>query len=141
MRTADRLLKAGVLDQHGIAAHGVHLDQSELAALRQERTWLVHNCRSNMNNAVGRAQIESFGDRGALGTDGIDGDMFAESRTAFFRAREGNLAVPPRRRQECWLAAVHLSRAFRGPHRCDRRGAVADLVVLDYDSSNAARRE
>jgi len=134
MRTADRLLKAGVLDQRGIAAHGVHLDQSELAALGQKRTWLVHNCRSNMNNAVGRAPIESFGDRGALGTDGIDGDMFAESRTAFFRAREGDLAVPAE------LPSGMLSRGgtLISEHFDDRvgvieEGAVADLVVLDYD--------
>jgi len=134
MRTAERLLKAGVLDQRGIAAHGVHLDQSELAALGQKRTWLVHNCRSNMNNAVGRAPIESFGDRGALGTDGIDGDMFAESRTAFFRAREGDLAVPAE------LPSGMLSRGgtLISEHFDDRvgvieEGAVADLVVLDYD--------
>lgn len=134
MRTADRLLKAGVLDQRGIAAHGVHLDRSELAALRQERTWLVHNCRSNMNNAVGRAQIESFGDRGALGTDGIDGDMFAESRTAFFRAREGNLAVPA----EAPSGMLARGGTLISEHFEDRivvieEGAVANLIVLDYD--------
>ena len=134
VRTADRLLTAGVLDQRGIAAHGVHLDQSELAELRRHRTWLVHNCRSNMNNAIGRASIGSFGERAALGSDGIDGDMFAESRTAFFRAREGDLAVPAE------LLSGMLSRGgtLISEHFEDRvgvieEGAVADLVVLDYD--------
>ncbi|MDQ2744178.1 MAG: putative aminohydrolase SsnA [Chloroflexota bacterium] len=134
MRTADRLLKAGVLDQRGIAAHGVHLDQSELAALRQERTWLVHNCRSNMNNAVGRAQIEFFGDRSAFGTDGIDGDMFAESRTAFFRAREGDLAVPAALPSGMLArGGTLISEQFEDRIGVIEEGAVADLVVLDYD--------
>ena len=134
MRTGVRLLKAGVLTEHGIAAHGVHLNESELVELRQQRTWLVHNCRSNMNNSVGRAPVASFGDRAALGTDGIDGDMFGESRTAFFRARESDLAVSA----EMPAAMLSGGGTLISEHFQDRvgvieQGAVADLVVLDYD--------
>jgi len=134
MRTADRLLKAGVFNHLGIAAHGVHLDQGEMDALRRQRTWLVHNCRSNMNNAVGRAPIGSFGDRGALGTDGIDGDMFAESRTAFFRARESDLAVPAEAPSEMLSrGGTLISEHFEDRIGVIDEGAVADLAVLDYD--------
>jgi cytosine/adenosine deaminase-related metal-dependent hydrolase len=133
LRTAQRLERAGVLRPNSIAAHGVHLDRTELVAVQGARTWLVHNCRSNMNNAVGRAPVAAFGDRSALGTDGIDGDMFAESRTAFFRAREGDLDTPAERFSDMLARGADLAGDLFGRQigRLEP-GAAADLIVLDY---------
>ena len=134
-RTADRLAAAGVLNAQSIAAHGVHLEPDELHLIEQRQTWLVHNCRSNLNNSVGRAPVLHFGHRAALGTDGIDQDMFAESRTAYFRAREDDLNVYAEQFADLLARGGELTSEF-----FDLRvgtleaGSAADLMILKYDS-------
>jgi putative selenium metabolism protein SsnA len=129
----ERLAQFGLLSEKTILAHGVHLTPEELAVIEQAGSWLVHNPRSNLNNSVGRAPVERFGDRVALGTDGIGADMFEESKFAFFRAREtvrGAMA-------ETYLRMLSngnriVSGLFGAPVGKIEPGAVADLVVLDY---------
>ena len=73
--------------------HGVHLpDDHGLAGT------LVHNPRSNMNNAVGYARparFEAGGNPVALGTDGIGADMLEEFRLAYVRLRESDVTAGP----------------------------------------------
>ncbi|MEL6984567.1 MAG: amidohydrolase family protein, partial [Actinomycetota bacterium] len=73
--------------------HGVHLpDDHGLQGT------VVHNPRSNMNNAVGYARPGRFQAAGhpvALGTDGIGADMLDEFRVAFVRAREHDVTTTP----------------------------------------------
>src|SRR5665809_76794 len=57
--------------------------------------WVAHNPRSNMNNGVGYAPVQEMGERVALGTDGIDGDMFAETRVCYLKAREASWKTGP----------------------------------------------
>jgi cytosine/adenosine deaminase-related metal-dependent hydrolase len=70
----------------------------------------------------------------ALGTDGIDGDMFAETEAGFFRTREADLSTPAG-----WpLNRLAESARFAGrvddepPLGTLQPGAPADVVVLDY---------
>ncbi len=65
-------------------AHGVHLDQPLAGTV-------VHNPRSNLNNAVGYGRPARL-PRVALGTDGIGADMLDEFRVAFALARSDDLA-------------------------------------------------
>lgn len=133
-RVADRLGDANILREDSILAHGVHLDRQELERVRSSRSWLVHNCRSNMNNHVGRAPLPLFGTRSALGTDGIDGDMFAESRTAFFRAREADQTASADAIGDMLARGGELASQYFGtPIGCMEPGAAADLVVVRYD--------
>ena len=133
-RTAQRLLDAGILSAESIAAHGVHLQPHELQTMRQTDTWLVHNCRSNLNNSVGRAPVTQFGERSALGTDGIDGDMFAESRAAYFRAREDSVDEFAERFTDLLgRGAALVSQHFGDPVGKLEPGAGADLMVLEYN--------
>jgi cytosine/adenosine deaminase-related metal-dependent hydrolase len=133
-RTALRLSSHGVLGHDSIAAHGVHLDGTELNVIHESGSWLVHNCRSNMNNGVGRAPLGGFGDRAALGTDGIDGDMFAESRTAYFRTRETSLEAYAEQYTGMLAQGADLaSRFFPQPVGTLQVGSAADLMVLRYD--------
>jgi putative selenium metabolism protein SsnA len=133
-RTAARLADAGIFRHNSVAAHGVHLDGEELGLIQARGTWLVHNCRSNMNNSVGSAPVAHFGEKAALGTDGIDGDMFAESRTAFFRARESSLSTSAEHFARMLAAGSSLaSTYFRSRLGRIEPGALADLVVLNYD--------
>ena len=134
LRVAARLAAAGALDERTLLAHGVHLDESELDLVRRAGASIAHNARSNMNNSVGRARVAAMGDRVALGTDGIGSDMFEESRTAYFRLREDDLAVgvdwPLARIAE---SARLAGRIFDEPLLGTLEpGAPADLVVLDY---------
>jgi cytosine/adenosine deaminase-related metal-dependent hydrolase len=70
--------------------HGVHLaDDHGL------RGTIVHNPRSNMNNAVGYARPVRFANPVALGTDGIGADMLAEFRLAFVAARAADVSFSP----------------------------------------------
>jgi cytosine/adenosine deaminase-related metal-dependent hydrolase len=74
-------------DQSWLLAHAVHLE-------RQLPGIVVHNPRSNLNNAVGYGAPARF-ERVALGTDGIGADMLEEFRLAFALARARDLAFEP----------------------------------------------
>ena len=49
-RVVDRLHAFGILGARSIAAHCVHIDMAEALLLRDTRTWVTHQPRSNMNN-------------------------------------------------------------------------------------------
>ncbi|MCU1280288.1 MAG: hypothetical protein JWM53_3834 [bacterium] len=78
----------GLLDERTLLAHCVHVDDADVARIRDAGAFVVHNPRSNANNAVGYARPSRFGDRLLLGTDGIGADMRAEAQFAFFAARD-----------------------------------------------------
>ena len=70
--------------------HGVHLaDDHGLQGT------IVHNPRSNMNNAVGYARPTRFSNPVGLGTDGIGADMLDEFRVAYVRLREHDVTETP----------------------------------------------
>ncbi len=70
--------------------HGVHLeDDHGLSGT------LIHNPRSNMNNAVGYARPVRFANPTGLGTDGIGADMIDEFRVAYVRMREDDVTAGP----------------------------------------------
>jgi len=75
-------------DDSWLLVHCVHLED-ELPGT------IVHNARSNMNNAVGYARPQRFKNRVVLGTDGIGADMFEEARIAYARLREHDVTATP----------------------------------------------
>jgi cytosine/adenosine deaminase-related metal-dependent hydrolase len=81
---------AHLTDDDWLLVHCVHL--AEDAGLRGT---IVHNPRSNMNNAVGYARPARFGDRVALGTDGIGADLLEEFRLGYARLREDDVTQTP----------------------------------------------
>lgn len=134
-RVVERLADAGALNKRALLAHCVDVDDREIDLIRGSGAWVAHNARSNMNNRVGRAPVVALGERVALGTDGIDGDMFAESAAAYWRGHEADPSISP-----SWVlgrlaaGATFAGRAFGEPllGRVEA-GAPADLVVLEYD--------
>ena len=134
MRTAHRLSQAGALAQGDLVAHGVHLDEWEQRVVRDSGAWVAHNPRSNMNNGVGYAPVVALGSRVALGTDGIDGDMFTEARTCYLKAREASWQTGPAFAVERLAAgAAIVGGMFDEPLLGTLQpGAPADLVVLEY---------
>jgi cytosine/adenosine deaminase-related metal-dependent hydrolase len=85
---ADRL--AGLSTDEWLLIHGVHLPDDHGL-----RGTIVHNPRSNMNNAVGYARPARFDNPVALGTDGIGADMVSEFQLAFVAARADDVAFSP----------------------------------------------
>jgi len=78
----------GLVDERSLLVHCVHVDEADVARIRDAGAWVVHNPRSNANNAVGYARPSRFGDRLLLGTDGIGADMRAEALNVWPAPRE-----------------------------------------------------
>jgi|Deesub1362B_J571_1020462.scaffolds.fasta_scaffold00135_54 putative selenium metabolism protein SsnA len=81
MRTAERLDRFGILAEGSLLIHGIQLSGAELELLSERPASLVHNPRSNMNNAVGAAPITKMLARGikvGIGTDGFGCDILGE---------------------------------------------------------------
>ncbi len=128
-----RLERFGLLSPQSILAHGVHLSQSELKRIEAAGAWLVHNPRSNMNNAVGYAPLQWFGEQAALGTDGFPADMFEECRMGFFRNQESGHRVAFDRLPDMLHAGQRLAGSFfQQEFGTLAVGSAADLIVLDY---------
>jgi putative selenium metabolism protein SsnA len=113
-------------------AHCVHLSPDEIHAAHTKGAWIAHNPRSNMNNAVGYAATAAM-KRAALGTDGIDGDMFAEARAAHLQMREAGRGDAMDATLQLLAGGHRLGAAVFGlPFGKLDAGGPADLVVLDY---------
>jgi putative selenium metabolism protein SsnA len=85
-RPVARLARFGLLGPQSIAAHGIYLNEEETEQLAASDTIVAHNAQSNMNNAVGRADVFDLLDRGmqvGIGTDGMTPDVRSEVRTGY----------------------------------------------------------
>jgi putative selenium metabolism protein SsnA len=138
----ERLAKHGALNNQTILAHGVHLSDEDIEIARAAGVWFAHNPRSNMNNQVGYAPVEKFGERVVLGTDGIGADMFEEGRSAFFKGRDEGLSFGA----DAWLRVLAnnhrlASQAFGDDVGSLAPGSAADLIVLDYESPTPVTSE
>lgn len=128
-----RLAKMGVLAEKAILAHGIYLSEDDLNIIKQQRCWLMHNARSNMNNSVGYAPVQNFGERVALGTDGFPADMFEEARLAFFKGRDAGNGLNPNDFLKFLNNGHQLcSGLFGATFGKIEPGAVADFILLDY---------
>ncbi len=85
---------AGLTNDRWLLIHGVHLpDDHGLSGT------IVHNPRSNLNNAVGYANPARFSNPVALGTDGIGANMIEEFRLAYVMERSVDVTASP---EEAW---------------------------------------
>jgi putative selenium metabolism protein SsnA len=140
-RVVHRLHDASILGPRTIAAHCVHVDRGEMEVLAGTGTWVTHQPRSNMNNAVGTAPVEALLDTGVqvgLGNDGFSNNMLAEIKTAYLvhkLARRDPRAMPADRvLQLAYGNNARLARIFWPDLALGelRPGAAADVVLLDY---------
>ena len=141
MRVVDRLQKHGILGANTITAHGVHFDAREMEILAETGTWLSHQPRSNMNNGVGVAQIESMmraGIKVCLGNDGFTNAMWDEWKAAYLlhkvhhrdpRHMGGYDVQQMAIYNNAALANVFFKSATIGQLS---EGAFADIIFVDY---------
>lgn len=139
-RVVERLASFGVTGPQSIMAHCIHIDAWETMLLRDTGTFVSHQPRSNMNNAVGAAEITPMLRAGlpvCLGNDGFSNDMFTEMKVADFLQKVAHgdprylgadkvlqMAVVNNRQ----LASVF----FDHPIGVIVPDAYADLILLDY---------
>jgi putative selenium metabolism protein SsnA len=146
MRVADRLEENHILGPRSIAAHCVHVNGGEMGKLAETHTNSVHNPRSNMNNAVGRAPVEELiaaGVNVGLGNDGFSMNMMQEMKAAYLlhklasgdpRVMPGDLVLDIAFRRNAQIMKAVFSPFCDDFPRVGELsvGAAADIVLLDY---------
>ncbi len=141
LRVIDRLQKHNLLGSRTITAHGVHFDAREIQILAESGTWLSHQPRSNMNNGVGVAPIESMlraGIKVCLGNDGFSNAMWEEWKAAYLLHKVHHR--DPRRMNgyDVQQMAIYNNAALANiffPSATIGQivpGAFADIVFVDY---------
>lgn len=129
-----RLDEFGMLNEKTILVHGIYLDSDEVKLLGERDGFLVHNCRSNMNNGVGyNTRLPEYRNL-ALGTDGIGADMFTEFKFAYFKHKDAKGPWWPGDFMKALVAGNRiLERNFGGKFGLLEPGYTADVVISAYD--------
>jgi cytosine/adenosine deaminase-related metal-dependent hydrolase len=141
LRVIDRLNKHDMLGPNSIAVHGVHFDAREIEIVAETGTWVTHQPRSNMNNAVGVAPVESMlrmGIKVCLGNDGFSNAMWDEWKAAYLVHKLWHR--DPRRMNGTDVAqmAIYNNAALASTFFTDapigvlKPGAYADIIFVDY---------
>lgn len=140
-RAVDRLDRFGILSSQSIVAHAIHVDAREVSLLAERGVWVTHQPRSNMNNGVGAAEVESLLREGipvCIGTDGFSHTMWTEWKTAYLlhkvwhrdpRRMNGNDLINMGVYNNASLAGIFFPEA---PLGVLSPGAYADLIFVDY---------
>jgi putative selenium metabolism protein SsnA len=140
-RVVSRLAKAGILGPKTIVAHAVHVDPAEMNSLRTRGVWVTHQPRSNMNNAVGAADVEGMLRLGipvCLGNDGFSNNMWAEWKTAYLLHKIAHRDPRRMNGMDVVQMGVTNNAALAGIFWPDRpvgvlaEGAAADIIFVDY---------
>jgi len=140
-RVVDRLEQHGILGPETIVVHAVHVDAREIEILRETNSWVTHQPRSNMNNAVGMSQPEAMmrmGIKVCLGNDGFSNAMWEEWKATYLAHKLWN--HDPQRMSAADVAQMAVyhnaelaSQQFGvGPIGMVIPGAQADLIFVDY---------
>ena len=135
----DRLHKFKLTGPESIFVHGVNCDPHDIQTLGLTKTNVVHNPRSNMNNAVGCAPLERMMAEKinvSFGTDGMSASPLEDLMVANILHKHE--ARDPRKIYgEAWrMFAVNgpklAHKLFKKKIGVIEEGAAPDLVVWDY---------
>lgn len=135
----DRLRAFGILGPKTIAAHCIHLAPEEVSALAESGTLVVTNPLSNMNNAVGTADVQTLVSAGCqvgVGSDGMSANILDEARAIMLSGRQA-FRDPTRLFGEAVRALtvtnpMIASKIFGRTIGILEKGAAGDAVVWDY---------
>jgi len=139
VRTVERLVTRGICGKNSLYIHCVNIDEREMDLIKDTGTMVVHNPESNMNNAVGVANVLAMMAKGilvGLGTDGMASDMPAQMRCAYLlhrlENRDPRVAFCEAPRLLLWNNAAIAARFFPMRLGAIEKGAAADFAILDY---------
>ena len=150
VRVVDRLARHGLLSDKTIVAHAVHIDAKEMLQLAEAKMWVTHQPRSNMNNGVGVADVESMLRMGipvCIGTDGFSHTMWDEWKTTYLLHKLGKLDPRKMDGQKVVQMGVHHNASLASEYFPDYKlgeispGAYADLIFVDYHPFTPMNRE
>ncbi len=140
LRVIERLNKHGVLGPKTMASHCVHVNEKEMELLAETKTNVAHNPQSNMNNAVGCADVIKMVEKGVIvgmGTDGMTSDMIEGMKVAHILhkfnkndPRVGWMEVPT---MQFTNNSRIMANYFSQPMGELKEGYAADVIVIDYD--------
>ncbi len=134
-----RLAAHGLLGRGSIAAHCVHATPADQEILASTDTFVAHNPQSNLNNAVGIADVLGLARKGVrvgLGTDAMTVNMLEEIRVAMWaqHLRQDN--------PTCAFMEIAGTLFARNPELATQlwgfplgtleEGAAADVILVDY---------
>ena len=135
----DRLHRMQITGPKSIFAHCIRLTSEDISILKETGTTVIHNPQSNMNNAVGMADINQLLQQGipvGLGSDGWNDGMLYELRQAIFTAKlvqQDAAAGFSEAVELLWNQNPKIvSRIFNQNIGTITPGAVADLIIMDY---------
>jgi len=139
MRVVERLDKFKILGNKSLAIHCVHINENEMDILAKNGTAVVHNPQSNLNNAVGIADIIKMQEKGilvGLGTDAMTVKMPEELRVALWAQHIRN-ANPTCGFMEVVNTLINNNRKITNrywnvPLGTIEENAAADIVLIDY---------
>lgn len=140
LRVVERLDQFDIWNEKSLAVHCVHINEKEMDILKDRGSKVVHNPASNMNNAVGSANIKTMLEKGlvvGLGTDGITSDMF-ESIKVTNLLHKHSLNDPSAFWEEVPQMIFNNNRQILSEYLENnigqlRSGSYADLIITDYD--------
>ena len=135
-----RLMRHGLLGARSIAGHAVHVSEADMDLLAGTGTFVAHNPQSNLNNAVGIAnvvELARLGVRVGLGTDAMTVAMLEELRVGlwaqhlrqdnpscgFMELTDALLVHNPELATQLWGTSLGTL----------AEGAAADVILVDYD--------
>jgi putative selenium metabolism protein SsnA len=138
MRVVERWKKHGVLGKNTILAHCVHVSDHEMDLIAESGSAVVHNPQSNLNNAVGTADVLSLLKKRVLvglGTDAMTVNMIEELRCGLWaqKCRQANAGAAFMELTGALLDgnAAIANRYWKGLGEL-KPGAAADVVLVDY---------
>ncbi|MCX7943206.1 MAG: putative aminohydrolase SsnA [Deltaproteobacteria bacterium] len=139
MRVVERLSRFGIVNYKSVLAHCVHINWKEMDIISKNRAFVAHNPQSNLNNAVGIADVVGMNKRGIkvlLGTDAMTVNMLEELRVALW-AQHLKQDNPSAGFVEIASTLLYNNPEFASNHFGIRlgeisEGAAADIILIDY---------
>jgi cytosine/adenosine deaminase-related metal-dependent hydrolase len=141
-RVIERLDRHGLIDDGSLLIHGIHLNDRELAIIRERNARIVVNPTSNANNAVGFPDVKkmlSQGIRVCLGNDGMNAGLASECLSLFLQSKQFGKSPVAFGLDD--LKALMLennalaTEAFQLPIGRIEPGFAADFQLIDYAPS------